>query len=129
MLQSFQRAFTRQAIQRPKQQHIELALRRVLEHAPEPSAVGVLACNLVNVFENNVPAQRARKLSQLYELIVCLLLARANSRINSASHFVPPVFFFAQRARAAFLARLDRSALVLFFAAIAPPAPPRQAGQ
>src|SRR5215472_2731542 len=90
----------------------------------------MLACDLVNILTNHLPAHSPRKFTELHQLVIGFLLGSAHAGIDSTScHFGSPLRFFDHRKRAAFLARFERSAAVMPSAVFAPPCCPRHFGQ
>src|SRR5215467_2754656 len=128
MISSFRtHSLSAQPIEAPQEQHIKPALTRVLKHLLELCAVVVLGQLLVDVLIEDCPTLSGGKLPERKQLVseVLALVTGTDAGIDGTVH----LFSLAKRARAAFLARSDRSFAVIRLAASLPPALPWHTGQ
>jgi hypothetical protein len=73
MLQRWQNAFPAESVERPEQQHVELALGCGVKHRLKLLTVGNLAGFVVDVLGDNYPAAVSRKFPQLTQLVLNFL--------------------------------------------------------
>src|SRR5205823_1999314 len=73
MLKGFKDAFTRQAVERPKQNQVKLSTVCVSKHCLELSTDSGSASLPVDVFAGDLPALFRGKISQLDKLVFCFL--------------------------------------------------------
>src|SRR5215475_15678231 len=84
MLQRGQDAFPAETVERPEQQHIELASGCGVKHRLKLLTVGNLAGFVIDVLGDNGPAAVSRKFPQLAQLVLNLLalVLRADSAVQ-----------------------------------------------